>query len=178
MARIYDWDQTWVTLGRFQKPVETLVDPLLPTWTIRETGGAAVLHGHDVTVSVAIPLINSIGVKSVYRQMVRPLVLALQDVGFDATLGEDAGFADRSTGPYCFIGKSENDIVSVSTGQKLCGCALRVTREAALLQASIPVRRPAIPATELIQSAETDLWRECELDALVEHLSIRLQSAL
>lgn len=178
MARIYDWDQTWVTLGRFQKPVETLVDPLLQTWTIRETGGAAVLHGHDVTVSVAIPLINSIGVKSVYRQMVRPLVLALQDVGFDATLGEDAGFADRSTGPYCFIGKSENDIVSVSTGQKLCGCALRVTREAALLQASIPVRRPAIPATELIQSAETDSWRDCEQDALVEHLSVRLQSAL
>lgn len=176
-ARIYEWDKTWVTLGRFQMQEETLIDPAIPNWTIRETGGAAVLHGHDVTVGVSVPLAGSIGVRAVYRKMVYPLVLALRDLGFDAALGADAGFADRSTGPYCFLGKSENDIVSVSTGQKLCGCALRVKREAALLQASIPIRRPTMPASELIRSAEDDSWRDCHAEAMVDTLRRRLVEA-
>ncbi|MEI7577373.1 MAG: hypothetical protein WCK51_10800 [Armatimonadota bacterium] len=176
-ARIYEWDQTWVTLGRFQKPEETLVNASVDNWTIRETGGAAVLHGHDLTVGVSVPLIGSVGVRAVYRKMVYPLVLALQDLGFDAALGADAGFAERSTGPYCFLGKSENDIVSVSTGQKLCGCALRVNRGAALLQASIPIRRPTIPAIELIRSAEDDSWRDCHAEVMIDKLRLRLLEA-
>ena len=175
-ARIYQWDQTWITLGRFQRPEETLVDPQNPNWTIRETGGAAVLHGHDLTVTIAIPLCGSVGVRAVYRHLVTPLVLSLQAVGLDAILGEDAGYADRRTGPYCFLGKSENDVVSVSTGQKLCGCALKVTREAALLQASIPVREPHIPASRMILGPSLDNWIECEIERLLHELMTRLES--
>ena len=110
-ARIYQWAETWITLGRFQKPEETLVEPSNTNWTIRETGGAAVLHGHDLTVAIAIPLSGSVGVRAVYRHLVTPLVLSLQDVGLDAILGNDGGFADRRTGAYCFLGKSENDVI-------------------------------------------------------------------
>jgi lipoate-protein ligase A len=173
-ARIYQWDQTWITLGRFQKPEETLIEPLITNWTIRETGGAAVLHGHDLTVAIAIPLCGSVGVRAVYRQLVTPLVQALQDAGLDATLGEDAGFADRQTGAYCFLGKSENDVVSVSTGQKLCGCALKVTREAALLQASIPMVEPVVRAKDLIKDSGDDLWVNVDASTLAQAIRDRV----
>ena len=173
-ARIYQWDQTWITLGRFQKPEETLIEPSIPNWTIRETGGAAVLHGHDLTVALAIPLSSSVGVRAVYRRLVTPLVQALQDAGLDAMLGEDAGFADRQTGAYCFLGKSENDVVSISTGQKLCGCALKVTREAALLQASIPMVEPVVRAKDLIKDSGDDLWINVNASTLVQAIRDRV----
>jgi lipoate-protein ligase A len=175
-ARIYQWDQTWITLGRFQKPEETLIEPSILNWTIRETGGAAVLHGHDLTVAIAIPLSGSVGVRAVYRRLVTPLVQSLQDVGLDATLGEDAGFADRQTGPYCFLGKSENDVVSVSTGQKLCGCALRVTREAALLQASIPLQEPETDPGSLIKGDVIQTGNHLDSDLLAAHLLERIRA--
>jgi lipoate-protein ligase A len=143
-------------------------------WTIRETGGAAVLHGHDLTVAIAIPLSGTVGVRAVYRYLVTPLVLSLQDVGLDAILGEDAGFADRKTGAYCFLGKSENDVVSISTAQKLCGCALRVTREAAMLQASIPLREPLVPARKQIRDSGNDSWVNLDQDGLIQSLQVRI----
>lgn len=173
-ARIYQWDQTWITLGRFQKPEETLVYPSTMNWTKRETGGAAVLHGHDLTVAIAIPLSGSVGVRAVYRHLVTPLVQAFQDVGLDAALGEDAGFADRQTGAYCFLGKSENDVIAIASGQKLCGCALRVTREAALLQASIPLREPLVPAKRQIRDSGNDSWVNLDQDGMVQSLRVRL----
>ena len=173
-ARIYQWDQTWITLGRFQKPEETLVEPSNTNWTIRETGGAAVLHGHDLTVAIAIPLSGTVGVRAVYRYLVTPLVLSLQDVGLDAILGEDAGFADRQTGAYCFLGKSENDVISISTAQKLCGCALRVSREAAMLQASIPLREPLVPARKQIRDSGNDSWINLDHDGLIQSLQVRI----
>ncbi len=153
-ARIYEWDQIWVTLGRFQDPNEVFVDTKFSSWTQRETGGGAVLHGHDLTVGVTIPLTAQTGVRDVYRQLVSPIVLALQECGIDAALGEDAGFAERAQGAYCFLGKSQNDVVSVSTGKKMCGCALRVTREAALLQASIPISEANVSESAVIRGAK------------------------
>jgi lipoate-protein ligase A len=174
-ARVYQWDKTWVTLGRFQKPSETLVDPDALNWTVRETGGAAVLHGHDLTLGIAVPVVGAAGVREVYRKLVMPIVLALQDLGLDAVLGEEAGFADRREGAYCFLGKSQNDVVSARTGQKLCGCALRVTREAALLQASIPIHEPSVRAELVIQDSGADLWTELDATQLARSLTVRLE---
>lgn len=175
IARVYKWDQPWVTLGRFQKPSETLVNPDDLKWTVRETGGAAVLHGHDLTLGVAVPLVGAVGVREVYWRLVMPIVLALQGLGLDAVLGEEAGFADRREGAYCFLGKSQNDVVSARTGQKLCGCALRVTREAALLQASIPIHEPSVRAELVIQDSGADLWTELDAASLARSLTVRLE---
>src|SRR5687768_7523544 len=51
--RFYSWDGPWVTLGRFQDPARDLLDPSLVPWVVRPTGGKAVLHGHDLTVTLA-----------------------------------------------------------------------------------------------------------------------------
>jgi lipoate-protein ligase A len=147
-ARVYTWDGPWVSLGRFQKPERALKSDI--DHVLRPTGGKAVLHGHDVTVSIAADL-GALGIEgsrrvaTVYRAVVGPLVQALNASGIEAILAERTTHV-RNTGHTadCFAHVSPNDVVDPETGEKVCGCALRVTERAVLLQASIPVAPPLI----------------------------------
>ncbi|HXH60223.1 MAG TPA: hypothetical protein VNI20_02570, partial [Fimbriimonadaceae bacterium] len=151
-ARVYSWDGPWVSLGRFQTPDRALRDPDGIPWVMRPTGGKAVLHGHDVTVGLACNL-GLLGlsadtarrVSHVYRHIVGPLAAALTESGLTASLAESTRFV-RSAGKTadCFAHVSPNDVVDPATGIKVCGCALRLTQRAVLLQASIPVRAPLV----------------------------------
>lgn len=149
-CRVYGWSSVWVTLGRAQVPELTLVDPSCIPWTIRPTGGAAVLHGHDLTIGLAVPMRHS--VRGSYRLLAEPIVLALRAAGCEAALAEDVGADDGDPRRIdCFAGSSSNDIVDTRTGNKVCGCALRRTREAVLLQASIPVSVPPVDPAVVIR---------------------------
>lgn len=146
-ARVYFWDWVWVTLGRNQKPENALLD-LSVNHIVRPTGGAAVLHGHDLTIGLAMPLVDldcsSREVKKAYLGLVSPILSALNAVGVPASLGRDIADRGSSASPYCFGMKSDYDVLNRSTGEKICGCAMRVTDRAALLQASIPVGEPLV----------------------------------
>ncbi len=150
--RVYTWDGVWVSLGRNQIASDVLVDLATPH-VLRPTGGAAVLHGHDVTVSIAIPLLRPRA--DSYRIVTRPLIEALGD------LGAFVAFADSRSGTYtemadCFATTTKNDLVDVKAGHKVVGCALRRTRDAVLLQASIPVRPPlALPSAVIREGVAT-----------------------
>ena len=179
-ARVYTWDRAWVSLGRFQRPERALRDPAAIDWVMRPTGGKAVLHGHDVTVGMAVPL-SALGitesgsrqVSTVYRAVVRPLVEALTAAGLPATLAETTPFV-RSAGQTadCFAHVSPNDIVDPATGQKVCGCALRVTPGAVLVQASVPVRRPLVRPDAVFDSPHTFIIeRELQLERLASELT-------
>src|SRR5690242_12058496 len=83
-CRVYSWDGVWVSLGRFQRPEEALIDPESTKWVTRPTGGRAVLHGHDVTVGLAVPLSilglqGTRSLKAVYRAVTEPLIGAMRD---------------------------------------------------------------------------------------------------
>ena len=54
--RVYGWDGPWISLGCYQSASKDLLDPELVPFVMRPTGGKAVLHGHDVTVGLALPL--------------------------------------------------------------------------------------------------------------------------
>ncbi len=146
-ARVYFWDSVWVTLGRNQKPENALLD-LSVNHIVRPTGGAAVLHGHDLTIGLAIPLVDldctSREVKKAYLGLVSPIIAALNAVGVPASLGRDIADRGSLASPYCFAMKSDYDVLNRETGEKICGCAMRVTDRAALLQASIPVGEPLV----------------------------------
>ncbi|MEA2553504.1 MAG: lipoyl(octanoyl) transferase [Fimbriimonadaceae bacterium] len=152
-CRVYSWTEPWITLGKFQSPEKDLMPGSDVPWVLRPTGGKAVLHGHDITVGFAMPLAGSSrSLRAVYRAMADPLICALRECGLPAALGENTRFSGR--GPRvadCFAYLSANDIVDERTGQKVCGCALKVTRTAALVQASIPAGRPLVdPATVIV----------------------------
>lgn len=156
-GRLYDWSAPWVTLGRFQHPQRALL-PAAPTpWIMRTTGGKAVLHGHDLTLGFALPLaplgLQERRLTAVYRAVIGPLIEALVASGRPAALGETTPFV-RSGGHTadCFAHVAPNDVVDPATGAKVCGVALRVTSEAVLVQASLPVRAPAVDPAEVFAS--------------------------
>jgi len=154
--RFYSWDGPWVSLGRFQSPEKDLIDPSLIPWVIRPTGGKAVSHGHDLTVTLACPH-DGLGVREVYRMLIRPLVEGLRKAGQAATLGEETRFVTSGFAADCFRHVSANDVVDPNTGRKLVGCALKVTRTAALAQCSIPISMPLIDPARVYRDAHVAL---------------------
>lgn len=166
-CRVYSWSGPWVTLGKFQNPERDLVRGSGVPWIFRPTGGKAVLHGHDVTVGLAAPLeSDGRSLRATYRNLTGPIIAALRACGLPAALGEDTRFAGK--GPRvadCFAHVSRNDIVDERTGQKVCGCALQMTRSAVLLQASIPVGKPLVnPAAVIVggKAISAPAWRHAD----------------
>lgn len=153
-VRVYEWDRPWVSLGRFQVPEMTMKPGCGVDWVMRPTGGKAVLHGHDLTVGMGVPLAligeSEREVKAIYRKVIPVLVGALNAVGIPAALAEETPFV-RGAGKVadCFAHVSANDVVDPSLGTKVCGCALRVTSTMVLVQASVPVRIPVVDAGDV-----------------------------
>lgn len=162
-ARVYTWDGVWVSLGRFQKPHRALRDPEVTRWVKRPTGGKSVLHGHDVTIGFAVPLrileLDSRSVAAAYRAVIEPIIQAMRDAGAEVDLAERTAFV-RSAGHTadCFAHIAPNDVVNVRTGQKVCGCALRLTADAVLVQASLPASAPLVDPATLFDQPHSPAW--------------------
>lgn len=176
-ARTYSWDGVWVTLGRFQRVEDVLVDPDVQ-FVVRPTGGAAVLHGHDFTLGLAVPLVilgaTSREVRTIYRGLVSPIVDAFRVCGIDAVLGEEIGKSDRRVSAYCFGLHSANDILDRRSGEKLCGCAMLIQEHGSLLQASIPISEPIRNPEHVIR----DGFSGRPIDLNKEEFSIAWQQAM
>ncbi|MEQ1933863.1 MAG: hypothetical protein ABL962_08290 [Fimbriimonadaceae bacterium] len=147
--RVYGWDGPWVSLGRSQS-ADTAILPNAPVnWVKRPTGGRAVLHGHDVTLGLGVPLSllrlgrSERSVRAIYRAAIQPIVGALCACGVAVELAEDR-VSSVSNSDDCFAGVSPNDIVHSVSGEKACGCALRVVGAAVLVQCSIPACEPLV----------------------------------
>jgi lipoate-protein ligase A len=178
-ARVYTWDGPWVSLGRFQRPEKALRDYSAINWTMRPTGGKAVLHGHDITVTIAanlhelgIPQDANRRVSTVYRAIVLPLVEAMCKAGFRCELAERTDFVKNAGHTAdCFAHVSPNDIVDPRTGEKVCGCALRVTESAVLLQSSIPIGIPLVDPSRVFDNPHVPARiRDLNPEALVQAL--------
>lgn len=178
-ARVYFWDSVCVTLGRNQKPEDALFD-LSINHTVRPTGGAAVLHGHDLTIGLAMPLTDlsctSREVKKAYLGLVSPIIAALNAAGVSAALGRDIPDRESLASPYCFGMKSDYDVLNRETGEKICGCAMRVTSRAALLQASIPVGEPSCEPQTILRNYMPTKIIEMDIDAFLQSIKLSLNS--
>lgn len=168
--RFYSWDGPWITLGRFQNPEIDLLDPSLVPWVMRPTGGKAVLHGHDLTITLACPH-QGLGVRQVYRMLVRPLVEGLRLAGQDAALGEETRFVGSGSASDCFRHVSANDVVDPNTGRKLVGCALKVARTAALAQCSIPLGLPLVDPAQVYREPHVAMPLSVSADKLIAAIS-------
>ncbi len=184
-ARVYRWDGPWVSLGMFQDPLRDLLDPKRVPWVMRPTGGKAVLHGHDETIGLAAPICllgsESRSIKALYRAIIRPIVRALDACGLPAVLAADRLPGDRVHNvptADCFAYTSPNDVVDPATGIKVCGCALRVTDRAVLVQASVPNGTPLVDPQSVFAHAATPCLRRWDGTRLAESLEAELRSAL
>lgn len=171
LARVYSWDGPWVSLGRFQRPERALVTSVVPH-VVRPTGGKAVLHGHDMTLGLAVTYGDlgldpngSKAVSAVYRRLVPLVIGALRDSGVNACLGEETVFVgSRGQTADCFAHVAPNDIVNPLTGQKVCGCALKLGQHAALVQASVPIGPPLVDVGTVFANPQTVSWSQLDRD--------------
>lgn len=179
-CRVYSWSEPWITLGAQQDAKRDLLGDSVPH-AMRPTGGLAVLHGHDVTVGLAAPLdlftIDSRSLKAVYRGVIAPLVTAMNDCGCRVALAEQTRFAKGpKTAIDCFAAVSPNDIVDIETGLKACGCALKVTRTAVLLQASLPSGPPLVDPRALFAGPAAPVATKWQTERFAEFLENHLRA--
>lgn len=178
--RVYRWDGPWVSLGFSQKPERALLPNAPVRWVMRPTGGKAVLHGHDVTVGLAVSLSDLelargtrdveaafLGAGALLRDALRDCGLACEFARRDVT--RNAATTD------CFAYSAPNDLVDPH-GNKVCGCAQKLTSEAVLTQASIPAGPPLVDPSLVYQSPGPVHWVSVDAIDLADALRSRLQA--
>ncbi|MBV9848866.1 MAG: hypothetical protein JO250_04180 [Armatimonadetes bacterium] len=149
IVRVYAWDRPCVSIGRLQD--EAVVRTAYPDLPLvrRPTGGRAVRHGDDLTISVAarlgdLPAPGGSGVSATYRLIAGGVMDALCALGVPAEFGAADGRS--SSGVDCFATACRCDIVDRRTGRKLVGCAQRRECDALLQQMSLPLVNIPNPA--------------------------------
>lgn len=186
-ARVYSWEGPWVSLGISQHRERDLLPGVTIPSVVRPTGGKAVLHGHDMTVGLALPLsvLTAHGedpcflrrrVRTVYRRAVPLLIRSLNQAGIRAALGDETSFVQSTKKSVvdCFASVAPNDIVDPMTGQKVCGCALRLGERSLLIQASIPVRLPLVDPRAVFDGPSSANYSDMDSDAFVEALEFEV----
>jgi lipoate-protein ligase A len=140
-VRVYRWDRPAVSIGRLQ--AEERVRPAYPDLPLvrRPTGGRAVRHGGDLTVTVAVrgdwlPEGGGPSVLSSYHLLMEGLVAALCAAGQDVRFGRGLERGVRGS-VRCFDHAADCDLAAAATGDKLVGSAQRREGPAILQQMSV-----------------------------------------
>lgn len=142
--RVYLWDRPSVSYGRLQS--EEAVErhyPNLPR-VRRPTGGRAVLHGSDLTITAVLltshlPELCGPGIHRSYKLILAGVVQALRQFGVPTELGAaNSGRAVKNI-VDCFDMVDGCDLVDIRTGCKILGSAQRREGEAILQQMSLPL---------------------------------------
>ncbi len=139
-VRIYTWDQAAVSIGRLQReePVRALY-PGLPV-VRRPTGGRAVLHGTDLTISLAVRLDwlpeDRRSVLESHALIMDPIKDALALLGLPVSYG-GCPLGSQKDVVDCFALSAACDLIDGCTGRKLAGSAQRREGGALLQQVSI-----------------------------------------
>lgn len=147
VLRLYGWQPSALSLGRFQKAGEDLdltrcvADNL--TIVRRITGGGAIYHADELTYSLVcsptqIPAASS--VKDSFRVLTSFLLDFYHTLGLQADYAVDlvppgSRLGERT--PLCFAGKESYDILI--NGRKIGGNAQRRSREVIFQHGSIPL---------------------------------------
>jgi lipoyl(octanoyl) transferase len=140
--RFYKWGHPALSFGYFGRYVDVSSYEPERDLVRRWTGGGIVLHGDDLTYSIAIPSRNAAfahSSMSIYEKVHEALRNALLATGQCAVV---AAVADRGTGisdagysGHCFTNPVRADVLV--NGRKVAGAAQRKTRAGLLQQGSI-----------------------------------------
>jgi len=130
--RIYGWDRLCLSLGRNQNPPGDLRLPVVK----RPTGGGALLHGWDVSFSVAA-LKESWGSrpKEIYLAIALLIRESFRSLGIEVSVvRSSSGFRGAF---FCFSAPSFGELNW--RGRKIVALAMRTLRRAFLIQGSVYV---------------------------------------
>ena len=171
--RFYRWDGPWVSLGYRQAITWPKEESVPWNWVRRTTGGSAVLHGNDLTYSIAAPLKRLPGDRlATYTLVSQALLRAFTELGVVANLAGQGGRPDRSFDCFATAQSCEIQV----EGKKLIGSAQRIRNGALLQHGSI---RLAADLPELCQrtglgKGATDLF-SCGVTLASSELALHLK---
>jgi len=146
--RLYQWEGFAVSIGRFQNIERTMYAPAISDSGIplvrRITGGRGILHGDDLTISIAcrcadLGISSRLRLADIYAVLTDIMRMALVKVGVDSVRGQSASREPRSRSGDCFAITSEADLIELSSGEKVVGGAIHRCDDVVLFQGSAPL---------------------------------------
>ena len=141
--RFYAWTEPMLSLGYFQHAEERGRDANLArlAWVRRSTGGAAIVHHHELTYALALPAAKEWASAEHWIcrfHHILQAVLAGRGVKSHAVVcGEEQKLGDL----VCFLHQTPGDLLI--GGSKVAGSAQRKMRGALLQHGSVLLRRSA-----------------------------------
>jgi len=184
--RLYAWEGPWLSLGYAQSAEPLRVEHCRAAnvgLVRRATGGAAVLHGSDLTYAVAAPTnVLPAGLLGAYQLVAGALIEVLRSVGVDARQSIARPRAGATARVFdCFLQPAAGEICAgPPPGRKLVGSAQRRVGGAVLQHGSIrlsPDPPGAVRAAGLSHGAATSL-SELDCSAGKEEIGNRLAREL
>ncbi len=154
--RFYGWSEPSISLGKHQQVSRAVHAARCCELGVRivrrPTGGKAVLHGHDLTFSVALPLSllprDRTSVGASHCLIMGAVATALKQLGVTVRHGFDVPSVPSLSPADCFLHVSEADL-AYEDGTKAAGGAQARSRSGLLQQVSIPLGSPRVPPNEV-----------------------------
>lgn len=149
--RLYRWDGPWLSLGYAQQPDAALIARCAAAGlgvVRRITGGAAVLHGNDLTYAITAAA-DSLpeGLAGAHAFVAEMLCDALRSLGVAAERSVGAARVPGEVRAFdCFVAPSRDELCAA--GRKLVGSAQRREDGALLQHGSIRLRCDSGPVAE------------------------------
>ena len=143
ILRIYEWEKPSITYGKFQKIEKDANIKLCKDNDIemvkRPTGGRAILHYNEITFSMIIKseTIEPYTFKNSFLLIANLIIESFKILNIEATINlKPEKYQNKS---ICFLTTSQYEILD-EDGNKLTGIAQYFTKEAVLIQGSIPLK--------------------------------------
>lgn len=175
--RFYFWDRPTVSLGYFQSlnaredHAPSLTLPLVR----RATGGGAIVHHHELTYSLIIPITDRLKNQHLeyYFAVHRGVIATLANFGIEAELAE--GTQARQDDPFlCFERRADGDVLI--QGHKVLGSAQRRHASALLQHGSLLLQKSSFaPSLCGIQDLSQS---PIETEALILELRNGIQASI
>ncbi len=166
-VRPYLWIKPCVTLGKNQDAEEARGSYPGSTLIRRPTGGMAVQHGDDLTLSVIASekglrdQSSKHGILASYYKILSGVLDTIHSYDVPAESGISK-YGRRTVDCFKSLGKC--DVVDLRTGQKIVGCAQLRTRGALLQQMSLrPHERYHIYSPEFLMNLKRNLGNQLDV---------------